>query len=155
MKRELKEMQENWRHLASKRVSRLIPMKRELKGHRSGYLPRDHNRFKTDPDEKGTERIHDLLSDDPTVQVSRLIPMKRELKVCIVSPTGYGSCSVSRLIPMKRELKVKNQVLIEGREDRVSRLIPMKRELKALPTPRRLARRSVSRLIPMKRELKD
>jgi len=70
MKRELKEVS-HFRPAveAVKQVSRLIPMKRELKG----SLPEPYRKL--------------------WLQVSRLIPMKRELKDCIVSvdPTVYST----------------------------------------------------------------
>ena len=61
-------------------VSRLIPMKRELKA------------------ERPFSELHLV------VRVSRLIPMKRELKVRVCA-WYHDPWPVSRLIPMKRELK--------------------------------------------------
>jgi len=66
---------------SQKQVSRLIPMKRELKGIESGR--------------------HCFAPSG----VSRLIPMKRELKGRRSGPHKRPRFSVSRLIPMKRELK--------------------------------------------------
>jgi len=56
-------------------------MKRELKG---DWRYNDRSSavacFKTDPDEKGTERVVAVVVSRQIGQVSRLIPMKRELK---------------------------------------------------------------------------
>jgi len=62
-------------------VSRLIPMKRELKGAAISSADTCFPPcFKTDPDEKGTERLPRNLECVSPEEVSRLIPMKRELK---------------------------------------------------------------------------
>jgi len=45
--------------------------------------------FKTDPDEKGTESLWNVISPRDDRRVSRLIPMKRELKVYNI-PTIVG-----------------------------------------------------------------
>jgi len=77
------------------------------KGTESHYLYSDNiNKpcFKTDPDEKGTERTSCHSWTPPAARVSRLIPMKRELKVGGRAAMS-GVIQVSRLIPMKRELK--------------------------------------------------
>jgi len=46
--------------------------------------------FKTDPDEKGTERSPTRHEAFRIVTVSRLIPMKRELKGCLDCPGSSG-----------------------------------------------------------------
>jgi len=55
-------------------------MKRELKGYLRCLPCCYHTRFKTDPDEKGTESIISPTENTEVAFVSRLIPMKRELK---------------------------------------------------------------------------
>jgi len=55
MKRELKAIIEPLATGLSEYVSRLIPMKRELKASSMGPTSSTAVRFKTDPDEKGTE----------------------------------------------------------------------------------------------------
>jgi len=55
-------------------------MKRELKGSYRGAVDDLHEGFKTDPDEKGTERDSPHIHIGRGGYVSRLIPMKRELK---------------------------------------------------------------------------
>jgi len=64
-------------------VSRLIPMKRELKDGVFHTQTRFPPSFKTDPDEKGTESRFYRGRGVRWRNVSRLIPMKRELKARI------------------------------------------------------------------------
>jgi len=79
MKRELKDFRTTFGTFDVGYVSRLIPMKRELK-------------------------VFTLQITRSKLLVSRLIPMKRELKAVLAFHVT-DSPKVSRLIPMKRELK--------------------------------------------------
>jgi len=86
MKRELKVESSDPSKQHRLSVSRLIPMKRELKEYLLAPNICQLLGFKTDPDEKGTERVRNIYCPNSYEIVSRLIPMKRELKV--TSPTS-------------------------------------------------------------------
>ena len=180
MKRELKVIEDVLEAISVYDVSRLIPMKRELKAWPHGPIHGEPDRVSRLIPMKRELKGHSLIRYYlPVHLVSRLIPMKRELKVEF-STRKWESRAVSRLIPMKRELKV-DCIGLPEREPDVSfktdpdekgterfcrgHAVPqMKSCFKTDPDEKGTERTTyvkvpsadeeVSRLIPMKRELK-
>ena len=78
---------------AHQRVTKPIPMKRELKGRNAiGSSSRILGRHKANPDEKGTERSTAVVRYGKNTVVTKPIPMKRELKV---SGSSYSASRTS------------------------------------------------------------
>ena len=105
MKRELKGNLFDLPKLVGK-VTKPIPMKRELKGNSISGNTGVVSSHKANPDEKGTERSHRRETGPSRTQfVTKPIPMKRELKELCMCISDYAVRAVTKPIPMKRELK--------------------------------------------------
>ena len=94
MKRELKEYSQWGRFIPRLKVTKPIPMKRELKEHIALAPKMSNICHKANPDEKGTESLMEEHIDGiEGVRVTKPIPMKRELKA---RSLGYDLTALRR-----------------------------------------------------------